>query len=94
MFTIKVIEYNGEQRFFEAQPRDVIFRPGTPESISGDYLEIGQQGELPSWTIYTGKVYVMNTEGRTIANYDLGTGNKTISSIAPHSYTNAKGQAA
>jgi uncharacterized protein YllA (UPF0747 family) len=69
MFTIKVVEDDGNE-FVKSEVRTVEYNPPV--------LETGKEANLYAWykderpeTFFSGKIYVMNENGKTVANYDL-----------------------
>lgn len=70
MLTLKIID-NGFQTVKEV--KSVMIRPGT-ETPTGSscltYFEVGD--ELKAVDVFWGDIYVMNDNGKTVANYCLG----------------------
>lgn len=82
MLTVKHLHCCGQQSVFEATSVEFIptvSDPPTSDSPTRDVvIACGRKfpgaapGDGPAHTITSGRVYVMNEAGKTIANYDLG----------------------
>lgn len=70
MFSIKVIEdgYGGE--WVKSDVRSVKFNPPIDETKRDATLYVWYKDQEPE-TIYSGLVYVMNENGKTVADYRL-----------------------
>ena len=69
MFTIKVIEDDGSE-FVKSEIRSVAFNPPILETGKQPSLYVWYKDEKPE-TFLSGKVYVMNENGKTVADYHL-----------------------
>jgi hypothetical protein len=67
MFTIKVIEEDGHE-FVKSEVRTVAFNP--PEGEREASLFVWYKDE-PAETFLSGKIYVMNENGKTVADYHI-----------------------
>jgi hypothetical protein len=71
MFTIKIIEPSGLEIVKEV--KSIMLRPAS-ESASGarcvTYFEVGSEAKAVD--IFEGDVYLMNENGKTVADYCLG----------------------
>jgi hypothetical protein len=72
MFTIKIIKPGGEQQLYEVEwvayhPSgvDVLnYKPGGTETV-----EFKKQSDPALYLVDNGDVYVMNSQGKTVADY-------------------------
>ena len=69
MFAIKVIEESGSE-YVRPEVEGVRFNPPISETGKQSILFVFYK-DSPGETIYSGQVYVMNENGKTIANYHL-----------------------
>lgn len=69
MFSIKVIEDDGHE-FVKSEVRTVAFNPPEIETGSDASLFVWYKDE-PAETFLSGLIYVMNENGKTVANYRL-----------------------
>lgn len=69
MLTIKVIGDDGSE-FIKSDVRTVSFNPPVMESGRDASLFVWYKDE-PAETFFSGKVYVMNENGKTVADYHL-----------------------
>lgn len=67
MFTIKVIEDDGSE-FLKADVTTVSFNPPTEKERASLFV---WYKDRPAETFYSGKIYVMNENGKTVANYTI-----------------------
>ena len=67
MFTIKIIEEDGHE-FVKSEVRTVAFNPPIHETGKSASLFVWYKDELPE-TLTSGKVYIMNENGKTVADY-------------------------
>jgi hypothetical protein len=68
MFTIKIID-NGIEIVKEV--REIIKRPAR-ETLTGRNCVTYYENNLDATDVYSGDIYLMNDNGKTIANYCLG----------------------
>lgn len=69
MFTVKVIEDDGSE-FVKSDVRTVAFNPPVMETGKDASLFVWYKDE-PAETFVSGKIYVMNENGKTVADYRL-----------------------
>lgn len=69
MLTIKIISQNGGE-FVKSDVRTVSFNPPIMETGKEASLFVWYKDE-PAETITDGKVFVMNENGKTVADYQL-----------------------
>jgi len=69
MFTIKIVGEDGSE-FVKSEIRSVAFNPPIPETRKEASLFVWYKDDLPE-TFLSGKIYVMNENGKTVANYVL-----------------------
>ena len=69
MFTIKVILKDGSE-FLKSDVTSVAFNPPIQETGKSALLFIWYLRE-PAETLYSGKIYVMNENGKTVGDYHL-----------------------
>lgn len=69
MLTIKVIEEDGSE-FVKSEVRTVSFNPPVLETGKGPSLFVWYK-DAPPETFLSGKIYVMNENGKTVSDYHL-----------------------
>ena len=69
MFSIKVIEQDGHE-FVKSDVRTAAFNPPIMETGKEASLFVWYKDE-PAETFSSGKIYVMNENGKTVADYEL-----------------------
>lgn len=69
MFTIKVIEEDGHE-FVKSDVRTVAFNPPNADTDKNASLFVWYKDEPPE-TFLSGKIYVMNENGKTVADYHI-----------------------
>lgn len=69
MFTIKVIEDDGHE-FVKSDVRTVAFNPPDMNTGREPSLFVWYKDELTE-TFLSGKIYIMNENGKTVADYHL-----------------------
>ena len=67
MLTIKIIGDDGTE-FVKSEVKTVCFNPPTEQR--GASLFIWYKEQIPE-TIFSGKIYVMNENGKTVADYEM-----------------------
>lgn len=69
MFSMKVIQEDGSE-FVKSEIRTVAFNPPVSETGKSASLFIWYK-DMPAETIASGRVFVMNENGKTVADYNL-----------------------
>jgi hypothetical protein len=73
MFTVKIIKPSGEHQLYEAE--FVSYSPFTNNtSEAKEKVEFRIPGDSTTYQVVAGSVYVMNFNGKTVADYYLGSG--------------------
>jgi hypothetical protein len=71
MFTVKIIKPSGEHQLYEADY--VSYCPFTNNtSVAKEKVEFAVPGDPVTYQVVEGDIYVMNFNGKTIADYHLG----------------------
>jgi hypothetical protein len=71
MFTVKIIKPSGENQLYEAE--FVSYSPFTNNtSIAKEKVEFKIPGDPTTYQVVAGDIYVMNFNGKTVADYHLG----------------------
>jgi len=68
MFTVKIIQEDGSERVREA--RTVMFNPPGKDRNASVFIFPGKSDD-PTETVENALVYVMNENGKTVADYTL-----------------------
>ena len=69
MFTIKVLEEDGHE-FVKSEVDTVVFNPPVPSTEKGASLFVWYRNGTQE-TIMSGKIYIMNENGKTVADYNI-----------------------
>lgn len=71
MFSVKIIEADGHE-FIKSDVKAVAFNPPFEQDNATLFIWY-KDGLSVSETVYSGKIYVMNENGKTIADYFIST---------------------
>jgi hypothetical protein len=70
MFTVKIIKPSGEQQLYDAE--FVSYSPFTNNrDVAEEKVEFKIRGDPTTYQVVDGEVYVMNENGKTVADYHL-----------------------